>query len=111
VVFLTGSDPVKSGLVSSINRPAENVTGIASMFTLLGTKNLELLHQLVPGTMATGVLANSTNPNMEHQLNDLHAAARALGISLDDEDSAIAALPKNQRFVRPPFAPNWNAVS
>ena len=82
VVFLTGSDPVKSGLVSSINRPAENVTGIASMFTLLGTKNLELLHQLVPGTAATGVLANSTNPNMEHQLNDLHAAAHALGQEL-----------------------------
>lgn len=79
VVFLTGSDPIKSGLVSSINRPSGNLTGIATMFTLLGTKNLELLHQLVPGTAATGVLANSTNPNMEHQLKDLQAASRALG--------------------------------
>lgn len=82
VVFLTGSDPVKSGLVSSISRPTENVTGIATMFTLLGMKSLELLHQLVPGATATGVLTNSTNPNAEHQLNDLRAAAHALGQDL-----------------------------
>ena len=48
IVFLSGSDPIGSGLVSSINRPTGNVTGIAPMFTLLGTKNLELLHELVP---------------------------------------------------------------
>jgi ABC-type uncharacterized transport system substrate-binding protein len=82
IVFLTGSDPVKAGLVSSINRPTGNTTGIATMFTLLGTKNLELLHQLVPGSAATGVLANSTNPNTEHQLNDLQAAARPRGQGL-----------------------------
>jgi putative ABC transport system substrate-binding protein len=90
VVFLSGSDPVKSGLVSSINRPAENVTGIASMFT----------HQLVPGTTATAVLANSTNPNMEHQLNDLQRAARALdqelmvfpGSSEQEIDDSFAAM-------------------
>jgi putative tryptophan/tyrosine transport system substrate-binding protein len=82
VVFLTGSDPIKSGLVSSISRPTGNLTGIATMFTLLGTKNLELLHQLVPGTAATAALANLTNPNTEHQLVDLRAAARALGQEL-----------------------------
>jgi putative tryptophan/tyrosine transport system substrate-binding protein len=79
VVFLSGSDPIKSGLVSSLNRPDGNVTGIATMFTLLGTKNLELLHQLVPGVTTIGVLANLTNPNAEHQLRDLNAAARLLG--------------------------------
>ena len=104
VVFLSGSDPVKSGLVSSINRPSENVTGIASMFTLLGTKNLELLHQLVPGTAATGVLANSANPNMEHQLNDLQRAARALdqelmvfpGSSEQEIDASFADMSKRR---------------
>src|SRR5277367_4488329 len=54
IVFLSGSDPIGSGLVSSINRPTGNVTGIAFMFTLLGTKNLELLHELVPKVTVIG---------------------------------------------------------
>src|ERR1700719_4107934 len=82
VVFLSGSDPIGSGLVSSINRPTGNVTGIAHMFTLLGTKNLELLHELVPKVTVIGGLANLTNPNAEHQVNDLQAAARVLGHEL-----------------------------
>jgi putative ABC transport system substrate-binding protein len=82
VVFLSGSDPIKSGLVSSINRPVGNVTGIAPMFTLLETKNLELLHELVPAASVIGALANSTNPNTEHQLEDLRAAARVLGLDV-----------------------------
>jgi len=82
VVFLSGSDPIGSGLVSSINRPTGNVTGIAPMFTLLGTKNLELLHELVPKVTVIGGLANLTNPNAEHQVNDLQAAARVLGQEL-----------------------------
>jgi putative tryptophan/tyrosine transport system substrate-binding protein len=48
IVFLTGSDPIGSGLVSSIARPEANVTGIAFLFTRLGQKNLELLRQLAP---------------------------------------------------------------
>src|SRR6516165_7750122 len=82
IVFLSGSDPIGAGLVSSINRPTGNVTGIAPMFTLLGTKNLELLHELVPKATVIGVLANLTNPNAEHQVNDLQAAARVLGQEL-----------------------------
>ena len=65
IVFLSGSDPIKSGLVSSIDRPTGNITGIAPMFTLLETKNLELLHELVPAVTVTGALANLTNPNAE----------------------------------------------
>ena len=82
IVFLSGSDPIKSGLVSSINRPTGNVTGVAPMFTLLETKNLELLHELVPGVTTVGALANLTNPNAEHQLRDLQMAGRALGLEL-----------------------------
>jgi len=100
IVFLSGSDPIKSGLVSSLNRPSGNVTGIAPMFTLLGTKNLELLHELVPAATVIGVLANLTNPNAEHQLKDLQAAARVLGKELavlpgnDDReiDASLAAM-------------------
>jgi putative tryptophan/tyrosine transport system substrate-binding protein len=80
IVFLSGSDPIGAGLVSSINRPRGNVTGIAPMFTLLGTKNLELLHELVPKATVIGVLANLSNPNAEHQVKDLEAAARILGL-------------------------------
>jgi putative ABC transport system substrate-binding protein len=82
IVFLSGSDPIGAGLVSSINRPIGNVTGIAPMFTLLGTKNLELLHELVPKVGVIGGLANLTNPNAEHQVRDLQVAARVLGQEL-----------------------------
>ena len=82
IVFLSGSDPIGAGLVSSINRPTGNVTGIAPMFTLLGTKNLELLHELAPKATVIGVLANLSNPNAEHQAKDLEAAARILGPKL-----------------------------
>jgi len=102
IVFLSGSDPIKSGLVSSINQPTGNVTGIAPMFTLLETKNLELLHDLVPGVTATAVLANLTNPNADHQLKDLQAAAHVLGQELvvlpgsnDQEiEKSFAAIPE-----------------
>ena len=82
IVFLSGSDPIGSGLVSSISRPTGNVTGIAPMFTLLEGKNLELLHELVPRATVIGVLAKPSNPNAEPQLRDLRAAARILGQEL-----------------------------
>ena len=83
IVFLSGSDPIGSGLVSSINRPTSNVTGIAFMFTRLGAKNLELLRALVPNASSIAALANPINPNAEPQLRDLQAAARILGLQLD----------------------------
>jgi putative tryptophan/tyrosine transport system substrate-binding protein len=104
IVFLSGSDPIGSGLVSSINRPTGNVTGIAFMFTRLGAKKLELLHELVPNVSLIAALANPTNPNAEPQLRDLQAAARALGVQLvtvgasnDQEiDSVFPTLPLRQ---------------
>jgi putative ABC transport system substrate-binding protein len=82
IVFFSGSDPIKSGLVSSITRPTSNVTGIAVMFTRLGAKNLELLRELVPQATVIAALANPINPNAEPQLNDLQVAARPLGLQL-----------------------------
>ena len=104
IVFLSGSDPIGAGLVSSINRPTGNVTGIAPMFTLLGTKNLELLHGLVPKVSVIGGLVNLTNPNAEHQVRDLQAAARIFGQELvvlagsnDREiDSSFATMAQRQ---------------
>jgi len=104
IVFLSGSDPIGAGLVSSINRPTGNVTGIAPMFTLLGGKNLELLHELVPKATVIGALAKPSNPNAEPQLRDLQAAARALGRELvifgadnaQDIDSSFAMMARRQ---------------
>jgi putative tryptophan/tyrosine transport system substrate-binding protein len=82
VVFVTGSDPVAAGLVSSLNRPTSNLTGVAFMFTRLGEKNLATLHELVPNAAVIGALVNPNNPNAEPQARDLQAAARALGLQL-----------------------------
>jgi putative tryptophan/tyrosine transport system substrate-binding protein len=82
IVFLSGSDPIGSGLVSSINRPTGNVTGIAPMFTLLGTKNLELLHEFAPKATVIGALVNLSNPNADHQVKDLQEATGVLGQQL-----------------------------
>ena len=83
VVFLIGSDPIGSGLVSSVNRPTGNVTGVAFMFTRLGAKNLELLRELVPNAASIAALINPNNPNSGPQLKDLQAAASALGINIE----------------------------
>ena len=82
IVFLSGSDPVASGLVSSFNRPGGNVTGIAFMFTRLGPKNLELIHELRPNANVVAVLMNPANPNAASQVDDLQAAAHSLGLEL-----------------------------
>ena len=82
IVFITGSDPVAAGLVSSLNRPTSNLTGVAFMFTRLGPKNLAMLHELVPKAVVIGVLVNPNNPNAEPQLRDLETAARMLGLQL-----------------------------
>ena len=82
IVFLTGSDPIGSGLVSSINRPTANVTGIAFMFTRLGAKRLELLRELIPDVTSVAALINPTNPNSGPQLKDLQTAAHTLGVQL-----------------------------
>jgi putative tryptophan/tyrosine transport system substrate-binding protein len=98
VVFVTGSDPVGAGLVSSLNRPTSNLTGVAFMFTRLGEKNLATLHQFIPSAVVIGVLVNPNNPNAEPQARDLQAAAHALGLRLvmlsagtDDEINAVFA--------------------
>jgi putative ABC transport system substrate-binding protein len=88
IVFLTGSDPIAAGLVSSFSRPTGNVTGIAFMFTRLGPKNLEFLHELLPNIPVVAVLTNQTNPNGPPQMEDLQTAARSLGLQLEIFDTS-----------------------
>jgi putative ABC transport system substrate-binding protein len=79
IVFTTGADPVRLGLVASLNRPGGNVTGVSFLVNTLGAKRLELLRKLLPTASAIGFLTNSTNPNSAVELRDVQAAARTLG--------------------------------
>lgn len=82
VVFLSGTDPVESGLVSSLSRPGGNVTGVSMLTNPLVAKRLELVHQLVPKGTAIAVLINRTNPNSEIQARTLEGAAENFGLKL-----------------------------
>lgn len=82
IIFITGSDPITAGLVSSLYQPTGNATGVAFMFTRLMEKNLATLHELVPNALVIGVLVNPNNSNAEPQLRDLQAAASGLGLQI-----------------------------
>jgi ABC transporter substrate binding protein len=79
IVFVIGGDPVKFGLVASLNRPGGNVTGVTFLGNLLVAKQLGLLHELIPGATNFGFLTNPNNPNAESDTNNAHVAADALG--------------------------------
>src|SRR6476659_524952 len=82
IVFAIGADPVDLGLVSSLNRPGGNVTGVAFLVNTLGAKRLELLREPVPSATVMGFLINPGNPSSESQIRDVQAAARAFGVEL-----------------------------
>jgi putative ABC transport system substrate-binding protein len=82
IVFANGGDPVTSGLVASLNRPAGNVTGVTFYTVALAGKRLELMRALVPAAVAMGFFVNQNNPAEEPETNDAEAAARALGVRL-----------------------------
>jgi putative tryptophan/tyrosine transport system substrate-binding protein len=88
IIFNTGGDPVKLGLVSSFNRPGGNVTGVSFLVNQLGSKRLELLHELVPAATAVGVLVNPASPISQSETSDVQAAARVLGLDLQMENAS-----------------------
>jgi putative ABC transport system substrate-binding protein len=79
IVFTVGADPVKFGLVASMNRPGGNVTGVSFLANALVAKHLELLQDLAPAATVIGVLANPNNPNAGSDIKDVQTAAAALG--------------------------------
>jgi putative ABC transport system substrate-binding protein len=82
IVFEMGSDPVELGLVASLSHPGSNVTGVTNFTVDLGSKQLGLLRELVPGTTAIAALMNPNFAGAEKELGDVEAAARILGLQL-----------------------------
>jgi len=82
IVFIVGLDPVAMGLVSSINRPGGNATGVSFRVSALEPKRFELLRTLLPQVSFVGALVNPDNPNAANHLRDLKAAASPSGQQL-----------------------------
>jgi ABC-type uncharacterized transport system substrate-binding protein len=82
IVFMTGEDVVRSGLVASLSRPGGNLTGITILTSELETKRLGLLHELGLQVKTIGVLLNPNYPAAASQLGDVQTAARQIGVEL-----------------------------
>jgi len=83
IVFAIGGDPVRTGLVESLNRPGGNLTGAAHVNVETAPKRLELLHELIPAEKVMGLLVNPTNPLTESVARDVQAAATSLRLELN----------------------------
>jgi putative ABC transport system substrate-binding protein len=100
IVFVIGGDPVRFGLVDSINRPGGNITGVSLISSGLGAKRLGLLHELIPNAAVIGLLVNPNNPNSEPERQDVVEAGRTIGQQIvvvnasseRDFDTAFATL-------------------
>jgi putative ABC transport system substrate-binding protein len=83
IVFTVGTDPVRAGLVASLNRPGGNLTGATTLEVELGPRQLQLLHELVPMATTIALLINSANQTLAETVSrDMPAAARAVGVEL-----------------------------
>jgi putative ABC transport system substrate-binding protein len=97
IVFSTGGDPVALGLVASLNRPAGNLTGVATLSADIAPKRLALLHELVPAISSIAMLVNSANPSyVQAETKDLQSAAhvvrrRVAVIATSGTPAALAA--------------------
>jgi putative tryptophan/tyrosine transport system substrate-binding protein len=100
IVFASGGDTVKLGLVASLNRPGGNVTGVTFVIAELGAKQLGLLHELQPGAVRVGVLVDPNFPLIESFVSDVQAAASSIRKQIEvleaptgrDIDTAFASL-------------------
>jgi putative ABC transport system substrate-binding protein len=82
IVFLNGVDPIKTGLVASLNRPGGNVSGVSLLAGTVNAKRLELIHELVPQVALIAVLSNPDISEVEARFSDLQEAGRTLGLQL-----------------------------
>ena len=101
IIFTSADDPVRFGLVASLNRPGGNLTGVVSLDAELLPKRLELLHELMPAATIIAVLLNPANASRyENLTRDLEAATRTIGLQIkvlhastdSDIDAAFATL-------------------
>jgi putative tryptophan/tyrosine transport system substrate-binding protein len=100
IVFELGGDPVKMGLVGSLNHPGANLTGVALFANVIGAKRVELLHDFTPNAKTIGLLVEPVNPSAKHEIQLAHDAAASLGMrvnvlqarSQDEIDSAFSGL-------------------
>jgi putative tryptophan/tyrosine transport system substrate-binding protein len=83
ILFGVGADPVKLGLVDSLNQPRGNLTGVSALLTALGPKQLELLHEILPAAGKIVLLVNADNPNAQADAPEIQAAADTLGQRLE----------------------------
>ena len=103
IVFMTGADPIKTGLVDSFSRPGGNLTGMFILVSMLGPKRLELLRELLPSISTIAFLVNPSNPNVA-DAPETEAAANALGRRLEvltassehDLEAAFTTMVKRQ---------------
>ena len=92
IVFLAGEDPVKLGLVASLNRPGGNLTGINIFANELAAKRLELLRELLPGVIRIAVVIDPANARtMESTLKELEAAVRTIGMQMEVINASTSA--------------------
>jgi ABC-type uncharacterized transport system substrate-binding protein len=82
IVFTTGSDPVRFGLVTNLARPTGNVTGVTQLSVEILPKRIELAHELVPTATTIALLVDPADPLADFQVKEAQAAARALGLQL-----------------------------
>jgi putative ABC transport system substrate-binding protein len=112
IIFIFGGDPVRSGMVASLNRPGGNVTGVSFLLNALIGKRLELLREVAPAITSISLLANSKNPNYQADITDIQEAARALGLQvnvltasneseIDAAFNGLSAQPTRGLFVLP----------
>jgi putative ABC transport system substrate-binding protein len=80
IVFITAADPIKTGLVASLNRPEANLTGISMIGSTLEAKRFELLHEMLPQVTVIGVLINPKYPAAKAQIQEIEEATARLGV-------------------------------
>src|SRR5262249_904442 len=87
IVFVTGEDPVKLGLVTSLNKPGGNATGVAVFVVSLLPKRLQILREMFPTAATIGFLRNPDAPAADQQFVEVSSAARTLGVRLETVDA------------------------
>jgi ABC-type uncharacterized transport system substrate-binding protein len=118
IVFASGGDPIKGGLVASLNRPGGNITGVSFLGSVLGAKKLGLLHELLPSAVRIAVLADPNWPITEAYVSDVRSAAVAINKPIEvlhastgrDIDMFVAGLAQKpaDALVVAPSALNYN---